>query len=220
MSFDTTVQLRDLDRALEFDKNFANLYALKAVVYAFSIVDRSGGRALGTESAAVESLALANADIALDLDPSSTAAYIARGDIHRFFWRWKDAISAYERAYELSPNNTDVVSRLADLLSWSGQHERAISRLERAVELDPHWATTRWNLGVTLAQAGRPADARDVLRKAAAMDPTAGYIRHWLGQMEAASGNACPGVLSVAKSDCCITRLPATTASMPASKCR
>jgi Flp pilus assembly protein TadD len=83
------------------------------------------------------------------------------------------------------------------LLSWSGQHERAISLAERAVELDPASPTSRWSLGVTLAQAGHAAAAAGVLREAAAMDPTAGQIRHWLGQMEAASGNPAQALLQL-----------------------
>ena len=196
-SFDTAIQLQYLDSALAFDPSFANVYAVKANVLRGSLVDRAGGRALDTEPAALESLALENAAKALELDPKSTRAYLAVGAIHRTFWRWNDAMSAFERAYDLSPNDVAALSSLAGLLSWSGQHERAISLAERAVELDPASPTSRWNLGVTLAQAGRAAAAVDVLRKAAAMDPTAGQIRHWLGLMEAASGNPAQALLEL-----------------------
>ena len=158
-SFDTAIQLRYLDNALAFDPSFANLYALKAGVYALSVVDRAGGRAVDTAPAALESLALENAAKALELDPKSTRAYLAIGNIHWNFWRWSDAMSALESAYDLSPNDIDVLGTFAGLLSWSGQHERAISLAERAVELDPASPTTRWSLGVTLAQAGRAAAA-------------------------------------------------------------
>ena len=77
----------------------------------------------------------------------------------------------------------------------SGQHERAIRLSERAAELDPLSPISRWFLGVTFAQAGRAAAATDVLREAAAMDPTAVQIRHWLAQMEAASGNPAQALL-------------------------
>ena len=200
-SFDTAIQLRYLDNALAFDPSFANLYALKAGVYALSVVDRAGGRAVDTAPAALESLALENAAKALELDPKSTRAYLAIGNIHWNFWRWSDAMSALESAYELSPNDIDVLGTFASLLSWSGQHERAISLAERAVELDPASPTTRWSLGVTLAQAGRAAAAARVLREAAAMDPTAGQIRHWLGLMEAASGNPAQALLELQAAD-------------------
>jgi tetratricopeptide (TPR) repeat protein len=196
-SFDTAIQLQYLDSALAFDPSFANLYALKAGVYALSVVDRAGGRALDTAPAALESMALENAAKALALDSKSARAYLSVGGVHRVFWRWNDAIRAFQSAYDLSPNDVTVLRSLADLLSWSSQHERAISLAERAVELDPASPTSRWNLGVTLAQAGRAAAAVDVLREAAAMDPTAGQIRHWLGQMEAASGNPAQALLEL-----------------------
>jgi tetratricopeptide (TPR) repeat protein len=200
-SFDTSTQLRYLDTALAFDPSFANLYAMKADVYAISIVDRAGGRALDTEPAALESLVLQNAAKALELDPQSALAYLAVGAIHRFFWRWADAMSAFESAYDVSPNDTAVLGMLAGLLSWSGAHERAIALRERAVELDPASPTARWQLGVALAEAGRPTAAVEVLRQAAAMDPAAGQIRHWLGQMEAASGNPAQALLELQAAD-------------------
>jgi TolB-like protein/DNA-binding winged helix-turn-helix (wHTH) protein len=199
-SFDTAIQLQYLDSALAFDPRFANLYALKAGVYAISVVDRGGGRALDTAPAApaaLESLALENAAKALALDSKSARAYLAVGAVHRFFWRWNDAIRSYQSAYDLSPNDIGVLDSFASLLSWSGHHERAISLAERAVELDPASPTSHWNLGVTLAQAGRGAAAAGVLRQAAAMDPTAVRIRHWLGQMEAASGNPAQALLEL-----------------------
>ncbi len=196
-SFDTAIQLQYLDSALAFDPRFANLYALKAGVYALSVVDRAGGRALDTAPAELERAALENAAEALALDSKSTQAYLALGAVHRLFWRWNDATRAFQSAYDLSPNDITVLGNLAELLSWSGHHERAISLAERAVELDPASPTSRWRLGVTLAQAGRAAAAAGVLREAAAMDPTAGQIRHWLGQMEAASGNPAQALLEL-----------------------
>jgi len=196
-SFDTAIQLQYLDSALAFDPRFANLYALKAGVYALSVVDRAGGRALDTTPAELESLALENAAKALELDPKSTHAYLAVGAVHKFSWRWNDATRAFQSAYDLGPNDIAVLNNLAELLSWSGSHERAISLAERAVELDPASPTSRWRLGVALAQAGRAAAAAGVLREAAAMAPTAGQIRHWLGQMEAASGNPAQALLEL-----------------------
>jgi tetratricopeptide (TPR) repeat protein len=203
-----------LDNALAFDPSFANLYAMKANVYALAIVDGAGGRALDTEPAALESLALENAAKALELDPKSTQAYLAIGAIHRFFWRWNDAMRAFERAYALSANDTEVLGTLAGLLSWSGRHERAVSLRERAVELDPVSPISRWNLGVALAQAGRPTAAVEVLRKAAAMNPVAGQIRHWLGQMEAASGNPTQALLELQAAERLRVATPALVAGL------
>jgi TolB-like protein/DNA-binding winged helix-turn-helix (wHTH) protein/Tfp pilus assembly protein PilF len=197
LSYDSVIQLQYLDQALAFDPNFANAYALRATVYALSVVDRAGGRAFDTDPAALESLALDNAAKALELDPKSTQAYLATAAVHRLFWRWNEAVNAYEKAYELSPNDISTLSGFAGLLSWAGHHERAIRLLERGVHLDPASPGSRFNLGVALAQAGRPAAAVAVLREAAAIAPAAIAIRHWLALTEAAAGDAAQALVDL-----------------------
>jgi TolB-like protein/DNA-binding winged helix-turn-helix (wHTH) protein len=177
-----------LDQALSFDPEFANAYALKAAAYAISVVDSAGGRA-DMDPAALETLALENANKALELDPNSALAYLAIAEVHRFHWRWSDASTSYAKAYQLSPNDIDVVSGYAEFLSWIGNHEKAIRLREHAVRLDPASAVRRWGLGIVLGQAGRTAAAAAVLREAVAMAPDVPSIRRWLGQMEAILGN-------------------------------
>jgi tetratricopeptide (TPR) repeat protein len=141
------------------------------------------------DPAALETLALENANKALELDPNSALAYLAIAEVHRFHWRWSDASTSYAKAYQLSPNDIDVVSGYAEFLSWIGNHEKAIRLREHAVRLDPASAVRRWGLGIVLGQAGRTAAAAAVLREAVAMAPDVPSIRRWLGQMEAILGN-------------------------------
>jgi TolB-like protein/DNA-binding winged helix-turn-helix (wHTH) protein/Flp pilus assembly protein TadD len=188
-SFDSAAQQRYLDQALLFDPDFASAYALKAAVYALSVVDRAGARADDSNLAALETLALENANKALALDERSGSAYLALANVHGFHWRWGDALRSYAKAYELSPNDIDVVANYAEFLSWLGKHEEAIRLKERAVQLDPASAIVRWARGVVLAQAGQSVAAASVFREASRMGPDIGAIHHWLGQTEARLGN-------------------------------
>jgi Flp pilus assembly protein TadD len=149
------------------------------------------------DPAALESLALDNAAKALELDPKSTQAHLATAAVHRVFWRWNEAVSAYEKAYELSPNDIRTLGNFGGLLSWAGHHERAIRLLERAVQLDPAAPGSRFNLGVALAEAGRPAAAVAVLREASAIAPAAIAVRHWLALTEAAAGDAAQALVDL-----------------------
>jgi TolB-like protein/DNA-binding winged helix-turn-helix (wHTH) protein/tetratricopeptide (TPR) repeat protein len=189
---DDALRLRLLNRALEFDPQFANAYAARAQLYALSVIDRAergGGRADDANVATLEKLALADAQEALRLDPGAARAYQAMRSVGLAYWRWKSALSSAKKAYELSPNDVTAISDYAALLSHVGQHEEAIQLWERGVQLDPASPGARWGLGQALAEARQASAAVDVLRDAAAMVPAAGAIRHWLGQAEAMLGN-------------------------------
>jgi TolB-like protein/DNA-binding winged helix-turn-helix (wHTH) protein len=186
-SFDSATQHRLLDQALGFDPDFADAYALKAAVYAISVVDRANGWADDVDSAALRELALANANKALQLDPRSSVAYLAIAVVHRFFWHWSDSLSAIVKANELSPNDIDAIDAHAGTLSWHGDHENAIRLARRVRQLDP--TSPAWRFGIILAQAGRADEAVEVFREAAAMAPALALIHHWLGIVEGVRGN-------------------------------
>jgi len=163
---------------------------MKATRYASSVVDCHETRAHGAEEhAALEKLALDNAAKALELDPTSTQAYLGIALVHTVFWRWSRAIDAYEKAYELSPNDVEVLNAFGLFLSFSGHHDRAIALLERATQIDPDSPRSHFSLGNALALAGRTARALTVFRAAAPRMSTAADIRRWLGRMEAISGD-------------------------------
>jgi Tfp pilus assembly protein PilF len=188
VSYDVENQHRLLDSALAFDPGFASAYAMKATLYATSVVDLPEDTAL-REHAVLEELALENAAKALELDSASTQAYLAVAAVHRNFWRWGDAIDAFEKAYALSPNDVDVLREFGLVLAWAGRHERAVRMHERAAQIDPQSPASHWYLGVAFAEAGRTASALSLLRAAAARTPTVPAVRVTLGRMEALSGN-------------------------------
>jgi TolB-like protein/DNA-binding winged helix-turn-helix (wHTH) protein/Tfp pilus assembly protein PilF len=186
---DRTERLRLLDQALQFDPNFSHAYALKAEVYAYSVIDWSGGRAGDTDPVEAARLALANANKALELDSSSWRAYKALAEVHRNYWRWGAARDNFAKAHELAPTELAVMGNYSWLLSWSGRHDEAIRLAQRALQLNPTSAAAHGNLGMALAQAGRTALAAAAFRAAASIAPDNGLIRHWLGQMEGILGN-------------------------------
>jgi TolB-like protein/Tfp pilus assembly protein PilF len=186
---DRTAQLRLLDQALQFDPKFAHAYALKAEVYAYSVIDWSGGRAGDTDPVEAARLALENANKALELDSRSWRAYKALAEVDRNYWRWGAALDNFAKAYELGPTEPDAVGNYTWLLSWSGHHDEAIRLAQRELQLNPGSAAAHGDLGMAFAQAGRTALAAAAFRAAASIAPDNGMIRHWLGQMEGILGN-------------------------------
>jgi Tfp pilus assembly protein PilF len=177
--------LRDLDRALEFDKRFANAYALKALIYSSQLVD--DGWEVDAEAVELGQRVEENAERALTLDERATHAYLARAAVHWFLWRWSDALRNYEQALRFGPNDVDTLRNFGQFLSWAGEHERAIELMNRAVTLRDT-ADLRWRLGVVLTQARRFEEARDELLAARDLAPATPWIEHWIGQVEAALG--------------------------------
>jgi TolB-like protein/DNA-binding winged helix-turn-helix (wHTH) protein/Flp pilus assembly protein TadD len=189
---DSALQLRYLDEALRLDPQFGNAYAMRASIYAISVVDRAdrrGGRAASEDALALEKLARENASTALQLDAGSPWPYVAMGEIDQYFWRWGDALRNLTTAYELAPNDVSVTVAYARFASRLGRHDEAVRALQRAVLLDPASPGILWELGIALGHAGRAADAAAVLRDAIAMAPNSVPIRHWLAQFEGILGN-------------------------------
>jgi tetratricopeptide (TPR) repeat protein len=68
---------------------------------------------------------------ALELDPRSEAAWLARGRIATRRGAVDQALAAYERAESAAPSAPDAPLELAELLRAHGQLERAVAVLER-----------------------------------------------------------------------------------------
>jgi predicted Zn-dependent protease len=104
-------------------------------------------------------------DDALELDPQSEAAWLARGRIAERRNRLDDAIAAYERAESTTGAPTEATSRLAALLRARGLPERALAVLERASRRGPEDARRALHARLELALARGDGDA---LQRAAA----------------------------------------------------
>ena len=127
-----TEALRDFERALELDPQFAAAHASKAR----ALVVRAEYYAERPRNLLV--LAAASARRALELDPDHWRAYVALGDVRRALdWDWDGADAAYLRASDLNPSSESAHRARGVLMASRGRFAEAADALERAVELDP-----------------------------------------------------------------------------------
>lgn len=159
-----------LDQAIAIDPSYAAAYALKAENYAQAI---AGAVAQSTDLSLAQDLdrkAIANANKAIALDASLPQAYMALGLAHRQFWRWPQALAAYQRAYQLSPKDPTALFNWIWFNTFAGRFDEAIATAHRQVELYPGRANSYRDLGIAEAYAGHPDAASAALKACISKD--------------------------------------------------
>ncbi len=85
---------------------------------------------------------------ALELDPNSSEAHTARGNLAlQSEQDWAVPEREFERAIPLDPSGANAHYWYAWLLTWVGRYNDAKVELRVSTELDPLWAYPRWRLG-------------------------------------------------------------------------
>lgn len=196
-----------LEEAVAIDPEFANAWAMLAVVYhqltGWGLVDDSGNM-LNRDDAGP--LADAAVNKAIELAPELPEAWAANGFHHSQSYVYlessqsSEAETAFERAFSLDRNNIAVLELYADFRSRLGEHSRAASLYQRATTLDP-LSNVRLRLARSLYLGGSPADAWREYRTVGDLYPDAnvhrglaeiefdrGHFHHALALMTGESG--------------------------------
>ena len=126
---------------------------------------------------------------ALELDPLSGEAYVAKAWLH---WNMKEKEAAEEailQAIELSPNYAMAHYSYGTMLSFMGRSEEALAQMRMAAELDPmapmiqHWlALTTWNVG-------RAEEALTLLRRNIERNPELPNNYWYMADLQTVLGN-------------------------------
>lgn len=172
---------RLLDEAIALDPELADAYALKAEHYAAQLSVTVARSYVASTANALAELGIANAERARALEPSSLAAHLALGLIHRQYWRWREALEVYERAFEFHPDDPGVLFNYSWLSAFTGNHERALELAERGVALYPQSANAARDLGIVHAYAGNVDASAQALRACIDSDPDMGVCHVYLG---------------------------------------
>jgi tetratricopeptide (TPR) repeat protein len=106
--------------------------------------------------------AIAQADLARQLDPLSPLAHASAATSFAILGRLEAAESAARQAFELQPDFLHALFILGGVLCKIGRNEEAIPLFERAVQLSRAPFYVGW-LGYGLARAGRADEARRLL---------------------------------------------------------
>jgi Flp pilus assembly protein TadD len=109
--------------------------------------------------------ALAEAEVAVGLDPSSEGSVVASSRALETIGRLGEAIWASRRALALEPTSWRQHQRLGIVLARAGRHDEAVLALERGCELGGNQEACA-NLAVVLHSGGRKAEARAAARHA------------------------------------------------------
>jgi TolB-like protein/class 3 adenylate cyclase len=132
--------IRDLERAIELDPNFALAFAQLAYIQSFNgFNDIFNGR-----NAITEEKARANANRAIELDPSLSKAYSVlaiRAILNR---RWEEFLGYANQIKALPDIETTTYSDLAIGFAVMKRYDESTILIEAAISSDPNSATMRW----------------------------------------------------------------------------
>jgi adenylate cyclase len=159
---------RLLERAIQFDPNYAHAHAWKACVLGQTFTN-----GWSADFAATLQEVEREVGIALTLDDNDS-------DVHRILAalslvRGHHDKAAYhqERALALNPNYDLVVVQQGELLTWLGRPEEGIEWIRKAMRLNPYHPERFWgHLGRAYFVAGRYAEAIEAFSRITRPDHT------------------------------------------------
>jgi TolB-like protein/Tfp pilus assembly protein PilF len=133
--------------------------------------------------------ALAAAARALELDPSLSEAWTARGQVEAdFHWNWAAAERSFRKAIELNERNADAHHWYSEFLGALGRFDDQRREVMRAAQLDPLSPIITNNQGHVHFFARRYAEAAECYRKATAEFPHFANPHKDLGRLHLAEG--------------------------------
>ena len=90
----------------------------------------------------------------IELDPTSAAAYVRRGNVYRGRLQLQPAVDDFSRAIELDPANAEAFSSRGLAHQSLGKDDLAIADFTKVIELDPGNAAAYADRGAAEAHAG------------------------------------------------------------------
>lgn len=157
-------------RALVIDPKYAPAHAGLADVFAVRTwyKSQSGGIA-GIDSMRI---AAAEAELALELDPSLAGAHAALAVVSYIEHRWVDSEGRFKQAFKLNSNYAVAYHWHAHLLAARGQLDAALEELGRSITLDPFSFVTLVIYASQLNFARRYEDVLAITDRALALRST------------------------------------------------
>jgi adenylate cyclase len=141
-----------------------------APTHAWSIAESELWPSVPTEMVA---RARENAQKALELDPTSSAAHTSIALVRTFGdWDWAGAEVAFRKALDLAPSNHWAHYAYFYLLAFQGRFEEAREHVELALALDPIRLDYTMALAALNSWTDRPEEAYYWWKKAEEIDPT------------------------------------------------
>ncbi|HXY00026.1 MAG TPA: tetratricopeptide repeat protein, partial [Candidatus Limnocylindrales bacterium] len=151
-----------INKAIQFDPNYAPAYALRAVMTAEAGFN---GRIVNVSTAIRESRR--DAEKAISLDPNLPAAYLALSESQATGdWDWRAAQQSVRKARELAPGDADALLQSGFLTMCQGRLEEAAELMNQGLAIDPLAPGKHTMLAEILLYLGRYDAALQALEKA------------------------------------------------------
>ena len=125
--------------------------------------------------------AIAEYEIAIELEPDNADAYRNLGSAYSDQGRWEDAAAAYEEAISLVPDFGEAYGDLVWVYVSLDQLPEAIAAGEEAIELAPDYTAAHINLGIAYNRQGRLDEAIAEYEEAIRLDPDDALPHYNLG---------------------------------------
>lgn len=170
--------VKQFDRAVELDPDYALAYASKARMLVDTV---SNGGLSGAEAEQAYEQADAAIEQAMRLAPDQATTRITRGYLLMLRdFDWRGAEAELKRAVELAPDDGDAQYMLGLVRASQGDLAQAVELTRKALQLNPRSADWyRW-LVAYLMPLGRLDEAEQAVAKAIELQPKGIYNHHLL----------------------------------------
>ncbi len=120
---------------------------------------------------------------ALELDDSSSEAYVSLGTASLFEWSWSAADTELQRAIALDPSNAMAHQMYGYFLRMQGRSGDAIAETRTALDLDPLNPNKQHTLGAILFLAGHDDEALQQFRGIPDGDANSERRHRWMSEI-------------------------------------
>jgi eukaryotic-like serine/threonine-protein kinase len=161
-----------LQRAIEYDPQFAHAYALLSQTYSALV-----WFGYDTSPQTIE-LSRRNAERALELRPDLAESYLAMG--YHYYWclrEYEKALEHLNRAHHLQPNNADIYGAISFVERRLGKFERSVETIKKAISLDPINDRLHSTLAELYLVLRRYEEAHAVIERQLTLTPDDSYLR-------------------------------------------
>lgn len=153
--------------------------------------DASGfvGRAQRLREHGLHSVALAELERAISINPEMTTAYLTMGDVYRDTGDYSKAETSYASAARLEPRNFDAQYFHGLTLQLLNRLTEAVRAYLRALSIRPDDFSANLNIATAYLQLGEPAQALQYAQRAVRLNADEASARVNLGAIYAALGD-------------------------------
>jgi tetratricopeptide (TPR) repeat protein len=177
-----------LEKALQFDPQNGEAYALMAQVYRQLDESANAEKALKMKEALPKVTPVPDSVYGdLIVEGVSAAWYQERGKSYMRKGLYENAVQEFQSVLSLRPNAEDH-NNLGLLYQKVGKYEQAVLHHRQSIALNPQKIEAHINLGTALYEAGHENEAIAYMKKAQRMDPDFPKISLLLGTMYMRSG--------------------------------